>query len=353
MKCEQRPNLIDDLIEGELDEQSAEKVNLHVFACAECAFRFKAAKREREIYARYLFDAEPPVDLRAKFQAKLESENKIISQTAETSAAVEFGWKTNVFGFRSLNPTFAGAVLVVIFGIGFGLSKFMGGEKAMDNNSVAENNPVDIKSTAANLNRNKKDESADLLTKTENRKKNLFPAVIKSKDENNFADGNSRAGKKVKFVAVKTAVNTKQTISGEKKKDLTGDERKDSITVAELTEDETRDLRFRTLEKETVRQIEKIELLLRSFRNARSAGESGNFDVAYEKLQARKLLEKNVQLRQGAESYGTFYTEEILGRVEPYLLDISNLENNPPPEKVREIKERVKNQNIIASLQSY
>lgn len=345
MKCEQYRNLIDDLIEGEANEQIAGAVNLHVFACGGCAFRYEAAKREREIYARYLFDAEPPPDLWAKFQSKLETENKIVSQIAEMPAVVSSGWKINLFGFRRLNPAFAGAVLIVVFGIGFALSKFMRVETADDNNSVAEINQVEIKTPTANSNRDEKDESTALFIKAESPKKIVTPQVIKTKVENKFADGNKNGEKPVKFVAVKTAINATQTISGDKKKD--------SPNVAELGEIETRNLELNTLESETARQIEKIELLLRSFRNARSNVESGRFDVAYEKGQARKLLEKNVRLRQGAESFGTFYNEEILGRVEPYLLDISNLENNPPPEKVREIKERVKNQNIIASLQSY
>ena len=43
----------------------------------------------------------------------------------------------------------------------------------------------------------------------------------------------------------------------------------------------------------------------------------------------------------------------MLSKVEPYLLDIANLNNNPLPAEILDIKERVKNQSIIASLQTY
>lgn len=343
MKCEQYLNRIEGLIEGELDERSAAAVKLHVFACAECALRYKAAKREREIYARYLFDTEPPVDSWARFQSRLESENEITFHSAEPPAAVLSGWKTNLLSRWRVSPAFAGAILVAVFGIGYGLSKIMPGGTAVDNKAIAVVNSGDIE-LPVNPDRNVKDESTGSLTKIESSKKTDSPTVIKTKIESNKADGNQQAEKKLKLVAIKAVNKSKSTVSDNKKND--------KKNAAESIEDEIGNWR-RNLESETARQIEKIELLLRSFRNARSAEESGRFDVAYEKLQARKLLEKNVQLRQGAESYGTFYAEEILGRVEPYLLDISNLENNSPPEKVQEIKERVKNQNIIASLQGY
>ncbi len=109
----------------------------------------------------------------------------------------------------------------------------------------------------------------------------------------------------------------------------------------------------RNLEKEIAKQIEKIELLLRSFRNARTVDGGEVFDISYEKQRAKKLLEMNAQLKRIAENYGALYAEEILLQVEPYLLEISNLEINPSLNKVLDIKERVKSQNLIASLQAY
>jgi hypothetical protein len=334
MKCEKYLNLIDDLIEGELDEQTFRQVNSHLFGCRECASHYENLNREKEIYARYLFAAEPPSDLWTKFQTKLETETVKTSRSSKILTGIN-GWKENFFGFFHLSPALACAALILLFGIGFVLFNFLASENAPKNDRLAESQQktgdVEKKETVnspANVNENKKTVSPKNVVA-----KNIFPPP-KSKPETS-----------VKTVAAKETEIKKKAFSETPKVN--------SAEVARLTEEQQQRKQIRNLENEAARQVEKVELLLRSFRNARSDEGDEAYDVAYEKEQARKLLEKNVRLRQNAETYGSLYTEEILSRVEPYLLDIANLESNPSGEKVRDIKERVKNQNIIASLQIY
>lgn len=330
MKCEKYLILIDDLIEGELDEQTSRQVNLHVFACAECGSYYENLKQEKEIYAQYLFDVEPANDLWDKFQAKLENETAKASPSTKILAGFN-GWKESFFGFLNLSPALACAALVLILGIGFVLFNLWANENAPKNDYRAgsRQNTSDVETKETVNPPENVDEKKNAVSPKNAAAKNNFPKP-KSKPET---------------VAVKETKIRKKAFSEAPKIN--------SAEIARLIEQRQQIKQVRNLENEAAKQVEKVELLLRSFRNAPSAEGDEAYDVAYEKEQARKLLEKNVRLRRNAETYGSLYTKEILSRVEPYLLDIANLESNPSGEKVRDIKDRVKNQNIIASLQIY
>lgn len=101
---------------------------------------------------------------------------------------------------------------------------------------------------------------------------------------------------------------------------------------------------------ETARHIEQAQLFFRSFRNTSDAGD---FDAEAEKRRSRALLSRNATLRRGAEARGNMPVEELLGSVEPFLLDIANLPDRPTPTEVRSIKERMQKKEIIAALQIY
>jgi hypothetical protein len=104
---------------------------------------------------------------------------------------------------------------------------------------------------------------------------------------------------------------------------------------------------------ETARHIERAQLLLRSFRNTRDAGPQPDADLSYEKQGSRELLYKNVLLRRDAEAKGNLPVEELLGSLEPFLLDIANLPDKPSGNDVRSIKERMQKKEIVSALQIY
>jgi len=104
--------------------------------------------------------------------------------------------------------------------------------------------------------------------------------------------------------------------------------------------------------KEVARHVERTQMLLRSFKNAR-ASEAGTPDVAYEKTLSRKLLAENATLQLEAEVKGDKETKQVLDTIEPFLLDIANLRENPSREEVRSIRERVRKNEIVAALQVY
>jgi hypothetical protein len=107
------------------------------------------------------------------------------------------------------------------------------------------------------------------------------------------------------------------------------------------------------IDVETARHIERAQLLLRSFRNARDAGPLPDANLSYEKQGSRELLYKNVLLRRDAEAKGNLPVEELLGSLEPFLLDIANLPEKPSSNDVRSIKERMQKKEIVSALQIY
>jgi anti-sigma factor RsiW len=103
---------------------------------------------------------------------------------------------------------------------------------------------------------------------------------------------------------------------------------------------------------ETSEHLRRTQLLLRSFRNTSIEGGAA-FDLAYEKRLSRELLSKNRLLRRSAENKEDSQAEELLSHIEPLLLDIAHLPDKPSQDEVRSVKELIREQKIIATLQIY
>lgn len=339
MNCERRLDLIDALLEDELDEPLSEKAELHIFACRTCRTRYETLRQAKEIYAQYLFDVEPPPDSLANFQARLEREIERVQELAVTAGNPLRRIKSRpVFGF---SPATALAAILFLSGTGFVWLQL----KTLENDGNKYAAEIDRESPPA-INRQtdrtpSNRPAADRTAPVEDTAQNKEPGVGSRRLK---AASNPLSGRR-SFAPEAAKAIPKNTSSSETGKSKDG--------AGESKEPRLQTLQRQNLETEIAGQLEKVELLLRSFRNARSNETTEGFDVEYEKKQARQLLDKNARLRRGAENYGLFYSEELLSRVEPYLLDIANLENNPSTDRVAEIRKRVGSQNIIASLQVY
>ncbi len=331
MNCEKYLNLINDLVEGELDKEASDEVNLHIFSCQNCEIEFEVLTNEKEMYSHFLFEVEPPKDLSARFQAKLESvnEEKIVLATSQN-------WLASFFSSLSFKPILAGAIVLLAFGFGYfwlkdGANK---PEKALVSQTPFPN------SLPAVIPENREFEAKE---------PNVTPPEI-------ARERNVSTKKIEKDLPIKIrAVDVKPKAIAEDSKPFVDKNKQRNVDKSPKlsNEDLTQIKEIQAFEVETAKQMERVEMLLRSFRNVRYEEGVEEYDVAYEKQQAGKLLAKNIQLRQQSENYGTMLASELLSKVEPYLLDISNLENNPSEEEILEIKQRVKSQNIIVSLQSY
>lgn len=101
----------------------------------------------------------------------------------------------------------------------------------------------------------------------------------------------------------------------------------------------------------TAMHFEKSETLLRSFRNIRLNEPSTVAEVRYERSRAKQLVFQNMMLRREADAAGDVQISSLLDSLEPILLDIANLPDQPDGDSVRVIRERVERKNIVAQLQ--
>ena len=65
----------------------------------------------------------------------------------------------------------------------------------------------------------------------------------------------------------------------------------------------------------------------------------------------RSWFIKNILLRREADASGDVQVSTLLESLEPILLDIANLPDQPHDEDVKAIKERVERKNLVALLQ--
>lgn len=100
---------------------------------------------------------------------------------------------------------------------------------------------------------------------------------------------------------------------------------------------------------ELSRHFERAQNLLRSVRNA-NLDDDPSVELVYDKDNARKLLVPNRMFRQFAEANGDQQISEVLDNLENLLVDVANLSEHPAAEEVRNLQERIRRTEMVATL---
>ncbi len=320
MNCQNYSDLINDLVEKKLDEQTSQTVFLHIASCQKCENQFEIQFNENDICSNFFSEIKPINDLSNDFRTKLRIVNE-----KKSNSFLEFNWLKNFFETLKFKPALAGLVILSAFGLVY----------FWFNNSISNNEET----IASEI-------TKPIVTKTVN---NDAEEVNQNDKQLEIAKSNESTPK--------SAVDPKQVLTVKKTNtNLVAAKPKSAVNHVIQTNNSFEEMQFEKIQAfkiDTQKQLEKMEMLLRSFRNARNIEGSEVFDIDYETKQARKLLENNAKLRKTAQKYRIFDIEEVLASSESLLTDIAKLKSNSPREQIIEIKRRVNNENAIANLQVY
>ena len=269
--------------------------------CGGCTSEFETLTAEQEIYTRY--DRE--------LNVSPAMWNAIAARTAAESRAVDSGsrsrlgeWFAGLFAAPRLGYAVSGALAVLLVAIVFGLMyQRMQQQPAQDEPFARNDKPIG---------------SSGEETRT------VIPPFALS-------------------APVEGIVVRRKTLKHTERSTRTDDP---GVLFADIAYSDL-------AERDTAEHIQQAENLLRSIRSLQASDDDSEIDVSYEKAMSRRLLSENVVLRHDAEMAGKFPTKELLGDLEPFLIDISNLPDKTTPEKLRVIKDRVQKTEIVAALLSY
>lgn len=312
MKCDDCRNLLAEFIDVEAVETEAEQITAHLITCAGCTSEFEALTAEQEIFARYDRELEITPAMWTAIQARTAAESRpVISSSNSKFSPRE--WLIGLFAAPRFGLGFSGAMAVLIAAIVFGVMYLRTQPQIAPPGEVViahppgsvppppiyEAPPSPVTSKGSELMSSERvvrtgnsGGSKGAILKTSGRRDQndvLFPDIAYSKDEN----------------------------------------------------------------KDTADHIVQAQNLLRTIRNIHLTDEGDEVDVTYEKAMSRRLLDENVVLRRDAETSGKYPVKALLGDLEPFLIDISNLPDKTTLKELRTINDRAQKTEIVAALQSY
>jgi len=134
MKCEEYQILLEEYVDGTLDERATAGVTSHIAECADCAYFYRELAREQELYLGYQRAVEVTPVMWASIESRIREERAkrqsgIVSRLREQFAGV--------FAAPRLSPAFAAVLVMIAIGLTvFVMSRFNGPQSTTQ---VAEN----------------------------------------------------------------------------------------------------------------------------------------------------------------------------------------------------------------------
>ena len=308
MKCDDCLNLLAEYIDGEVVEHEAEQISAHLMMCDGCTSEFESLTAEQEIYTRYDRELNISPAMWSAIAARTVNESRADDASAKLKP---LAWLAGLFATPRLGFAYSGAMAILIAAAVIGFMYLKTHPQLPTTGVASTHNPGSVPP----------------------------PPLYGRAPAAPINDGSKNAGPVIASYVPPVKKALKHT-GGPAKPDDPGVLFKD-IAYSDLAE------------RDTAEHIQQAENLLRSIRSLQAADDDSEIDVSYEKAMSRRLLSENVVLRGDAERAGKFPTKELLGDLEPLLIDISNLPDKTTPDKLRAIKDRVQKTEIVAALLSY
>ena len=376
MRCEDCLPLIEEYFDGEVEGRTGELMGTHLAACATCAAALDALSFEQEVYARYDRGLEVSPALWARVGAEIAREPLPETPAPERPflSRLRNGFAA-ALSTLAVRPALASSLALLVVGITAGAlwlthktPSVVPAEVAINvSGSNVVNPPTDANNNDANA-------TAVKTSTVDSVAASNAPAGETRDNSREYASEESAAESKVRVAAPRgpaeisverlladthaTAANPNLVVFKSDEHAADADDASVMVnaalanaSVVSVVTSEARLLD--PAEKDMARHVEQTQMLLRSFNNAGPSDDTNSVNVAYERKLSRKLLAENATLKLDAETRGDRDTRQVLDSIEPFLLDIANLREQPSREEVRSIKERVTKNDIIAALQVY
>ena len=304
------------LIDGELPANEELALQRHIAGCEECQLA-----RADFLSFRTQISSVPVLQPTTSAQALAS----ILSNDRRQQAVrAQRAPSTGLFAGLRFTPAFATAALLIVAGI-IGISLYLNSKRALNNSGT---------------------ESALATNSNTNRNSNRTPTPARSNHERESAAPSSSPGDASKPAGKSQKPKARPILP---KLPTVPDDRVSPWANQAIASSRTATTTPVDTQTLTAHHLEQSELLLRSFRNVRTGDNPA--EISYEKQRAQRLVYQNILVRREADAAGDVQVSTLLDSLEPILLDIANLPDQPNTDQVTAIKERLRRKNIVALLQ--